>query len=123
MMTSAGPKSPSSVTQKGVGGLGLTALIWTLWSSSSCWMSPLANVGSCVAKSFDFSELSLAFATGFLVVPVIELPAAVISVTLPSLTWVRNVLYEIVTCFGWELFEISELMMKFAPSSTTTKTR
>ena len=84
--SSVGPNEKSSVSHKGVGGLGGSARMLTLFVSSAASRLSLAKVGRWVEKSLALVCPGPAL-TAVLAVPVIASPVAVMLTTLPAFTW------------------------------------
>ena len=88
-MITAGPKPSSSVSQSGVGGLGGSARMLTLFLMSDASRLSLAKLGRSVMKlvALGCPDPPL---TAFFVVPVIEFPVAVMFTTLPAVISFKN---------------------------------
>src|ERR1035438_3415838 len=124
-ISSVGPKKRSSVSQNGVGGLGGSARMLTLFLSSVASRLSLANDGRCVRKFFALGCPEPAL-TAVLVVPVIASPVAVILTTLPPLTSSRKRLYGMVTEAGWLadwMMLLTMMLIRSRPMMNTQKRR
>ena len=124
-ISSVGPNQRSSVSQKGVGGLGGSARMLTLFLSSVASRLSLANDGRWVRKFFALGWPDPAL-TGVLVVPVMESPVAVMLTTFPPLTSSRKRLYGMVTEAGWLadwMMLLTMMLSRSSPKMNTQKRR